>query len=97
VDWQIVSAEELAVQAGLLRDIFGSPFRPVVPDEAWRTPEVVKRAQPVYDSQDLNALPILADALEEAGGDHPDILAHLRGPGPHVRGCWALDLLLGRN
>jgi hypothetical protein len=50
----------------------------------------------MYDSCDFTAMPILADALEEAGCDQPDILAHCRGPGPHVRGCWVVDLVLGK-
>ena len=52
-------------------------------------------ARAVYDAGDFSRLPILADALEEAGCADADILGHLRGPGPHVRGCWVLDLLLG--
>ena len=50
----------------------------------------------IYQERAFERLPILADALEEAGCDDPDILSHLRGPGPHVRGCWALDLVLGK-
>ena len=51
----------------------------------------------VYDERAFDRLPILADALEEAGCDDPEILKHCRGEGPHVRGCWALDLLLGKE
>ncbi|MFO0842693.1 MAG: hypothetical protein U0797_09910 [Gemmataceae bacterium] len=50
----------------------------------------------VHEERAFDRLPILADALEEAGCDEPEFLGHLRGPGPHVRGCWALDLLLGK-
>jgi hypothetical protein len=46
---------------------------------------------------DADRLAVLADALEDAGCADPDLLAHLRGPGPHVRGCWALDLVLGNG
>ena len=94
---------ERAAQAALLRDIFGNPFRPVTPDPAWRSPQVVGLAQAAYDQRglpagtlDLARLAILADALEEAGCTDRTILGHLRGAGPHVRGCWAVDLLLGK-
>ena len=61
------------------------------------TPTVQALADAIYAGRAFDRLPVLADALEEAGCDNPDLLAHLRGPGPHVRGCWALDLLLGRG
>jgi hypothetical protein len=51
----------------------------------------------MYDFRDFAAMPILADALEEAGCDNPDILSHCRNPGVHVRGCWVVDLLLGKE
>ncbi|OWK36188.1 hypothetical protein FRUB_08751 [Fimbriiglobus ruber] len=51
----------------------------------------------MYESRDFSVTPILADALQDAGCDNEDILNHLRGDGPHVRGCWALDLLLGKK
>jgi hypothetical protein len=54
-------------------------------------------AQAIYDDRAFDRLPILADALEEAGCDTADILAHCRGPGPHVRGCWVVDLILGKQ
>jgi hypothetical protein len=86
-----------------LRDIF-NPFRPVKVDPVWRTPDVLALASTAYwegafPSGELDAqrLPILADALEEAGCAEGSILAHLRSPGPHVRGCWALDLILGKS
>jgi hypothetical protein len=80
-----------------LRDIFGNPFRPVAFSPAWRTDITVALARQMYEERDFSAMPILADALEEAGCDHPDILGHLRGEGPHVRGCWVLDSLLGKT
>jgi hypothetical protein len=64
-------------------------------DSAWLTPNVVKLAGESYDEQTFDRLPTLADALEEAGCTNPELLAHCRGPGPHVRGCWVVDLLLG--
>jgi hypothetical protein len=95
---------ELAVQAALVRDIFGNPFRPVSVDPAWLTPTVVSLVQAAYDERPLPSgeleparLAVLADALEEAGCTDAEILTHLRSPGPHVRGCWALDLVLGKE
>jgi hypothetical protein len=99
---------EGASQAALLRDLFGLlPFRPVPVDPrwlAWNGGAVVKLAQAAYDQRalpsgelDLARLAVLADALEEAGCTVTEILDHLRGPGPHVRGCWVVDLLLGKS
>jgi hypothetical protein len=86
-----------ADQADLLRDIFGNPFRPVVFSPAWRSETVVALASAVYAERAFDRMPILADALEEAGCDHPDVLSHCRGPGPHVRGCWVVDAVLGKE
>jgi hypothetical protein len=92
--------EELTAQACLLRDIFGNPFRPVSLDHVWLTwnegiiPELAKA---VYGDRAFDRLPFLADALEEAGCTNADLLAHCRTPGPHTRGCWAVDLVLGRD
>jgi hypothetical protein len=88
---------EVRGQCGLLRDIFGNPFAHVTVEPTWLTPAVVKLAQTIYDDQAFNKMAALADALEKAGCDNHDILAHCRGPGPHVRGCWALDLVLGKD
>jgi len=88
-------AAERAVQANILRDIAGNPFRPETTDSAWLTPTVVRLASGIYADLAFDRLPILADALEEAGCDRLDILTHCRGPGPHVRGCWVVDLTLG--
>ena len=87
---------EQAAQAALLRDIFGNPFRPVTFDPAWRTETAVGLALRMYDERDFAAMPILADALQEAGCDSQDILTHCREPGVHVRGCWVVDLVLGK-
>ena len=89
--------EEENIQLALLRDILGNPFRSVALLPAWRTPDVCQLAQGIYQEQTFERLPILADALEEAGCTDAQILAHLRGGGTHVRGCWPLDLLLGRE
>jgi hypothetical protein len=81
----------------LLRDVFGDIFRPVVFSPAWRADTVVSLARTMYDSREFSAMPILADALQDAGCDNCDILDHCRGPGPHVRGCWVVDLVLGKE
>jgi hypothetical protein len=81
----------------LVRDIFGNPFRPVTLDPSWRTSTVLALARRLYDSRDFSAMPILSDALMDAGCDHPDVLGHCRGGGPHVRGCWVVDLVLGKG
>jgi hypothetical protein len=81
----------------LLRDIFGNPFRPVALDPAWRTEAVVGLASGIYADRAFDRLPVLADALEDAGCADADMLSHCRGPGPHVRGCWVVDLLLGKS
>jgi hypothetical protein len=91
---------ERAALAVLIRDIFGPlPFRPVAIDPAWlrwnhgTVPAIARR---IYDERAFHDLPILADALEDAGCTDADLLAHCRCGGGHVRGCWALDLLLSR-
>jgi hypothetical protein len=96
--------EEKQAQATLLRDIFGNPFCPAALDPAWLTPTVKALALAAYRDRTLppgtlerDRLAVLADALEDAGCTDTDILGHLRGPGPHVRGCRALDLLLGKK
>jgi hypothetical protein len=88
---------EQAVQSHILRDIFGNPFRPVKLSTAWRTDTTVALATQMYESRDFSAMPILADALQDAGCDNEDILDHCRGPGSHVRGCWVVDLVLGKQ
>jgi hypothetical protein len=99
---------ERPAQCGLLRDIFGNPFRPLAPlDSAllnWDDGVVVQLAQAAYEERvlpdghlDPARLAVLADALEEGGCATPEILLHLRSPGPHVRGCFVLDALPGRG
>jgi hypothetical protein len=90
--------------ADLLRELFGNPFRPVEINAAWRTADVVRLAEAAYEERALPAgtlgpdrLAVLADALEDAGCADADLLGHLRSPGPHVRGCWPVDLLLGKE
>jgi hypothetical protein len=91
------TVSELKVQARLLRCIFGNPFRPVNFAASCRTPPMKAFAQGIYDERAFDRLPVLADALEEAGCTNPDILTHCRQRGEHARGCWAVDLLLGKK
>jgi hypothetical protein len=87
----------VAVQCRILRDIFGNPFRPVAFDPAWRTTDAVALARQMYDSRDFGLMPILADALQDAGCDSNELLNHCRGAEQvHVRGCWVIDLVLGK-
>jgi hypothetical protein len=95
---------EAVAQLAIGHDLFGNPFRPVSINPEWQTPTIVLLAQAAYDNRILPAgtlendrLAILADALEEAGCANADLLNHLRQPGDHVRGCWAVDLLLGKQ
>jgi hypothetical protein len=91
---------EIGMQCDLIRDIFGNPFRPSTIDPDWLTwnnRTVPKLAQTIYDGRRYDIMPILADALEEAGCSDAAILDHCRGPGPHVRGCWVVDLILGKE
>jgi hypothetical protein len=88
----------------LIRDLFGNPFRPITLSPAWRTPTVLALAQAAYDRRILPAgtleperLGVLADSLEDVGCADAEILGHLRGDGTHWRGCWAVDLLLGKE
>jgi hypothetical protein len=84
-----------------LREMSHYPCRPLPPLPrsalAWNGGTVHRMAKAAYDERAFDRLPVLADALEEAGCANPDLLGHLRGPGPHARGCWALDLLLGKE
>jgi hypothetical protein len=84
-------------EALLLHDICGDPFHPFTIDVSWLTTIVVGMAQAIYDDRAFERLPMLADALEEAGCANADLLGHCRGSGPHVRGCWVVDLLLGKE
>ncbi len=99
--WHTSERAERVEQARLLRDLFGSfPLRPVTLDPItlrWNSGTVLKLAEQIYEKRRFTDLPILADALEEAGCQDTAILEHCRGPGPHVRGCWALDLILGKE
>ena len=91
------SGAEAVAQVELVRDIFFNPFRPIHLDPDWLTSTVVALARGMYDSRDFSAMPILADALQDAGCDSGDVLDHCRAAAPHVRGCWVVDLILGRS
>ncbi len=91
-------ASEGQAQTDYLRDVVGPTlFRSLTIKRKWRTSNVVAIARGIYDDRAFGHLPILADALEDAGCTDAAILEHLRGPGPHVRGCWCLDAILGKK
>lgn len=87
--------EHDAIYGTLTRCIFGNPFRPVTFNTSWRTSDVVALARGIYYDRAFDRMPILADALQDAGCDNLDILNHCRGAGPHARGCWVIDSVLG--
>ncbi len=103
VNHQLLPGNKLGArkqQASILIEVFGNPFRPVALDPAWlqwNGGTVRKMAQAIYDDRAFDRLPILADALEEATCTNRDLLDHSRSGGEHVRGCWAVDLLLGKE
>jgi hypothetical protein len=89
--------QQNAAGVALLRELFGNPFRPVAFDPSWRTDTAVALARQMYDSRDFGAMPILADALQDAGCEDEQVLSHCRdATAPHVRGCWVVDLVLGK-
>jgi hypothetical protein len=93
-------AEVTAWMCRLIRDLFGNPFRPVFVDPLWtvRHDHAAGRlAADIYEGRTFEHLPILADALEDAGCSDPVVLDHCRQPAEHVRGCWLLDRLLGKE
>lgn len=90
--------ESEAAQVALLRDIMGNPFRKVGFSKEWRTDTAVALAKQMYDSREFSAMPILADALQDAGCNNDDVLNHCREANArHVRGCWVVDLVLGKE
>jgi hypothetical protein len=100
-------AHYLATHSNLLHEVFGNPFAPIGVEPSWLTwnagtvPElatgIYEERSPLDDAFTSERLAALADALEEAGCQDARILAHCRGPGPHVRGCWVVDLILGKE
>jgi hypothetical protein len=90
-------AVERAAQLALIDDIFANPFRPVSLYPCWLTTDVIGLARGIYDERAFERMPILADALMDAGCEDEQILGHCRGEGPHVRGCWVVDLVLDKK
>jgi hypothetical protein len=106
--YSCIPADFLRRSALILRDIFGNPFRPLPPLPAailvWNDGTILRLAEGIYEEREMPGgtldtarLAVLADALLGAGCDDADLLAHCRGPGPHVRGCWVIDLLLRKE
>ena len=89
---------EQSIQADIFRDVMANLLRPCSIDPTWlhwKDDAVVKLAQSIYHERAFDQLPLLASTLEHAGCDHAELLAHCRNGGPHVRGCWVVDALLG--
>jgi hypothetical protein len=89
--------EERHEQARVMRCIFGNPFRSKSVDARWLSPAVVSLARTAYEERAFDRLPILAEALESTGCDDNELLVHCRSEGPHVRGCWVIDAVLGKT
>jgi hypothetical protein len=106
--YEVTKKAEMCYQSGLLRCIFANPFRPAPSIEpnwlAWNDRIIPRMASTIYEERSLPSghldparLAVLADALEEVGCSDAELLGHLRGPGPHVRGCFAVDAVLGKS
>jgi hypothetical protein len=91
------SADAKPKMISFVRDIFGNPFRPAKIAPEWLTSTVVALATGIYKERAFDRMPILADALQDAGCDNTDVLNHCRTDAPHVRGCWVIDFLLGKE
>jgi hypothetical protein len=97
-DSDATQAAEAAAQSCLLCDIFGNPFRSAIFSPSWRTDTALALVRQIYESREFGAMPILADALQDAGCDNTDVLNHCRDANQvHVRGCWVVDLVLGKE
>ena len=99
LDWALGAAAHAkrSGMAKVLQCVFGNPFRPVSAELRWLSATTAALAQAIYADRAFDRLPILADALEDAGCDNREILDHCRQPGEHVRGCWVVDLVLGKQ
>ena len=92
------AASQDECQLTIARDIFGDPSHPIIFSAEWRTDTAVSLARTMYAARDFSAMPILADALQDAGCDNSDVLSHCRDTNQvHVRGCWVVDLVLGKG
>jgi hypothetical protein len=102
-DWRATANRwldaEYRAQAALVRDVFGDPFRrlPLYLADVVDSGPVLPLAQTIYAERSFADLPVLADALEDAGCRDEDVLEHCREPGEHVRGCWVVDAILGKD
>jgi hypothetical protein len=92
---EIAATQERIVQADMLRDLHQKGRLVINP--TWRTSAVLALSWQMYDSRDFTPMPVLADALQDAGCENPDILTHCRSDSPHVRGCWVVDMLLEKE
>jgi hypothetical protein len=92
-----IYVKERAAQVAFAREIFGNPFRPITINPSWCTSTVLALASGIYNETGFDRMPILADALQDAGCDDEDILRHCRKQKEHVRGCWVVDLLLDKR
>jgi hypothetical protein len=96
-EWQTLFSNEARSLSDMVREVYGNPFRPVTFDRAWATDTAKTLARQMYDSREFGALPILADALQDAGCENEHVLTHCRDATQvHVRGCWVCDAVLGR-
>jgi hypothetical protein len=84
-------------QIRLMRCIFANPFHPITVKSHWLTSIAVSLARTIYEERAFDRLPSLADALVAAGCDDSELFAHCRSEGPHVRGCWVVDAMLGKS
>jgi hypothetical protein len=94
-DWRLSRQANADLHPALVREVF-NPFHAGI-DPSWLTSTVTALAQQMYESLEFSAMPILADALQDAGCDDVEVLGHCRGPGPHFRGCWVVDACLGKE
>lgn len=97
-DYLTVMDSQRSWAAAVLRCIFGNPFRPATFDPAWRTSDVLALARGIYDTRAFGRMPILVDALQDAGCNDDGVLSHCRDTAaPHARGCWVVDLVLNKS
>jgi hypothetical protein len=97
LDGRDARRREARAQARMVREILGNPFRPIAFNPRWRTADTLGLARGIYEDRAFDRMPLLADALMDAGCADEQVLGHCRGEGPHVRGCWVVDLVLGKE
>lgn len=95
--WDRLMNEQRLRYRALVWDVAGNPFTAAAIPECWRSSTVVALAAQMYQTRDFAAMPILADALEDAGCDCAEVLDHSRKPGVHWRGCWVVDRILKKE